>query len=195
MDNLTESDEAATQSAKDVVAAEQIEDRIAELDATAFRWLARRREANIEIGRAFNELKKILGHGQWQPHFDEKFAKWIKLRTAERYMKRARKADADAKNDKLTIFKRASDEDAEEIRKATQQARAEMAAASVQKKENKDSRHIYKLPLRMTADEKQATQTLQTLPDWPRAEKEILALLRRLRIKYGVGRDQNGRHS
>jgi len=81
----------------DQVAPEQIEDRVAELDATVIRSMARRREASIEAGRALNELKKLLGHGKWQRHFEETFAPTgITLRTAERWMKRARKADADS---------------------------------------------------------------------------------------------------
>src|ERR1019366_3192975 len=85
-----------------MAAAERIEERIAELDAAVFRSMALRREANIEVGRALNELKKILGHGKWQRHFTETFGRsGLNLRTAERYMKRA------SKNDNVSFLKRA----------------------------------------------------------------------------------------
>jgi hypothetical protein len=90
--------------------------------------------------------------------------------------------------------KPASDQGAQDIRDADEKAGAETAAASVQKKETKDPRHIYKLPLRMTANEKQVAETLQALPDWPRAEKEILSLLGRLWLKYGIVNKDGRRH-
>jgi Protein of unknown function (DUF3102) len=188
--NLRTEDYKATLGTHRVGAAERKKDRVAELEAAAFRWLARSREANIEIGRAFNELKKILGHGEWQRHFKEKFAERITLRTAERYMEQARNADADSKTDRLTIFEAATDQDAEDIRETTEEALVEMATAAGRKKMKKSLRHIYKLPLRMTAEERQAAEALQTVPEWPRAEKAVLALLRRLSTKYGVARDK-----
>src|SRR5712691_8587860 len=87
----------------EAAAAERTEDRVAALDAQVFRSMARRREASIEMGRAFNELKKILGHGEWQRHFEETFAPHrITLRTAERYMRLASEADAVSKNDNVS---------------------------------------------------------------------------------------------
>jgi len=186
--NLAESDEAATQSAKDVAAAERLQARIAELDEKVFQGIARRREASIEMGRAFNELKRILGHGKWQQHFEETFEPCgLTLRTAERYMERARKADAVTKNDKLSIFKPAADQGAQEIRDATEEARAEVAASSGHTKlRKKNKRYVYRFPLNVTDIEKDAMDTLLTLPDWPLLEKRILSLLRRIWMEYGI---------
>ncbi len=85
-------------------------DRVAELDAKVFRGMARGREANIEVGRALNGLKKILGHGKWQRHLAETFAPCgLTLRSAERYMRLASEADAVSKNDNLSTFEPATD--------------------------------------------------------------------------------------
>src|SRR5712691_9543884 len=54
-----------TQSAEDVAA--QVKAKlIAELEVKALHWIARGREANIELGRVFNQLKYLVGHGQWE---------------------------------------------------------------------------------------------------------------------------------
>jgi len=175
----------ATQSAE-AAADERIEHRVAQLDATVFRSMARWREASIEMGRAFNELKKILGHGKWQRHFEETFAPHgITLRTAERYMKRANKPDATSKTVNVSIFKPATDQGAQEIREASQQAETEVGAASGHNKLKKEG-HLYKLPLHMTEDEKNAMDALRKSSHWPRAEKRIIALLKRLWVKYGI---------
>lgn len=108
-------------SDEDLAIEPQLAKRIAELDEQVFRSIKQRSEANIEIGRALNEEKKILGHGKWQHHFAETFAPLgLKLRTAERYMERAREADSRLKIDSMSIFKSASDEGAREMREATQ---------------------------------------------------------------------------
>ena len=133
--------------------------------------------ANIEVGRALNELKKILAHGKWQRHIAETFARCgVTLRSAERYMKLARQADAVSTIDNLSTFG------------ATDRAQAEVGAASGHKltKAARRAEGIYQLPLRMTGDEKNAMDTLRKLPDWPRAEKTIIALLKRLLVKYGI---------
>ncbi len=189
LDKLEQEAGDATQRAEAAAAAERREDRVAELDAKVFQGMARGREANIEVGRALNELKKILGHGKWQRHLAETFAPCgVTLRSAERYMKMASEADAVSKNDNLSTFKPATDRGAQEIRNATERAQAEVGAPSGQKlkKEPRRVDGIYKLPLRMTGDEKDAMDALRKLPDWPRAEKRIIALLKRLWVKYGI---------
>jgi len=175
---------------------EALEKRITDLDQQVFRSIAQRREVSIEMGRAFNELKNILGHGKWQPHFEEVFAPLgLKLRTAERFMKRARKEDALLKNDSMSNFGVATDRDAMERREATQHAQAEVEAVSKRDKIKRNSRHIYRLPLRMTADEIELAETLQQFPDWQRAERKIVRLLGDLFLKYGVVSHDDRRHS
>jgi hypothetical protein len=182
-------------SDEDLAIEPQVLERIAELDANVFRSIADRREASIEMGRAFKELKSILGHGKWQLHFEEVFVpRGITLRTAERYMKRAKRADSAAENDNLSNFKIASDEGAQEIREATDEAQTEVEAASNHSKSKKNSRHIYRLPLRMTANDIESTETLRKLPDWRKAERKIVHLLRNLFSKYGVATNDGGSH-
>jgi hypothetical protein len=171
------------QIAKSIVS---LDDRIAELDAQIFKSIADRRKASIEAGRAFNELRSILGHGKWLPHFQEVFGPTaLKLRTAQRWMKRARKADADSKNDNVSHFKTATDPGAQEIKEAAEKSKAISRAASDLTKPSEGAR-LYSLPLHLTSAEHEAMDSLQTLADWPSAEKRILRLLRRLWIEYGV---------
>jgi hypothetical protein len=184
-EDVTESSEAAT---------DQIEDRVARLDATIMRSMTERREASIEAGRAFNELKKLLGHGKWKRHFDEMFASQITLRTAERWMKRAAKANIASRSDSVSNFKSASDQDAQNIREATEQAQAEVDAQSAQRKVKKEGR-LYMLPLHMTDDEKNAMDALRKSPHWPLGEEKILSRLRRLWIKFGIVEEVGGDHS
>jgi hypothetical protein len=158
---------------------------IAELDAMILSALARRNEVTLEIGRRLNEEKKVLGHGKFQLHFEETFASLFSLRTAERYMKKAKKADAALKIDSVSAFKPAVDRGAKKMRKATRQAQEEVDRASPTNTE-KSFRHVHHLPLRMTSDEHEWTITLEKLPKWNRAERKVLRLLRALWIEYGI---------
>lgn len=172
-------------------------DRVAKLDAKAFHWLARGREANIELGRVFNELKTILRHGKWQRHFSETFAPCgIALRTAENYMKAAH--EADSKIEKVSIFKLATDRNAQTIRGATERAQAEVGPASGHdlRKENIrfERTALYHLPLHLRRDEMTACDALQKLPEWPRAEQKIVALLKQLWIEYNPPHGSSGEH-
>ena len=172
--------------------AERIERRVTELDDMAFRSMATRREASVEAGRAFNELKQILGHGEWQRHFAETFAPHgISLRRAERYMKRAKEADKVSKIDTLSLFKLATDKGAHDVSEANEQAQAEVDA-QLQHNRPKTKRLIYKIPLRMASDQMEAVDALRKSSHWPRAEKRIIRRLRDLCVKYGVRSDDFG---
>jgi hypothetical protein len=141
------------------------------------------------VGRAFNELKKILGHGKWLRHFTKTFAPCgITLRTSENYMRAAREADSEL--EKVSIFKPATDRGARRIRDATERARAEVGAPSGHKLKKENIRlegpALYRLPLHMSGDAMDACNALQKLPAWPRAEQKIIDLLKQLWIEYGV---------
>jgi hypothetical protein len=173
---------------------ERAENRIAELDAIVFRSMAQQRKARIEMGRALNELKKILGHSNWQPHFAEMFApRGLMLRTAERYMKLARKEDHISKIGTLTIFKPTTDQGAQDIRAATGRAQAEVAAASGKSKTKKRSLHLYRLALRMTDTEHAAMDVLRKLPEWPRTEERVIGFLKSLCVEFGILKKESGR--
>src|SRR6202165_2280660 len=101
-------------------------------------------------------------------------------------MKKAIEADAIAKNDRVSTFKQANDRGAQAMREANQHARAEVDAASGRNKLKRESLRPYRLPLRMTGAEQDATDALRKLPDWPRAEKKIVSRLKRLWVVYGI---------
>lgn len=164
------------------------EDHVAKLDAEAIRGLKRGRDANIEVGRAFNQLKKILGHGKWQRHCQQTFAPYgITLRTSENYMRAAR--EADSKNEKFSNFKSATDRGAQLIRDATGRALAEVGASSgrgvKQASISVERSAVYRLPLKMSGDEMVTCDALQKLPEWPGLEQKIIDLLKHLWIEYG----------
>jgi hypothetical protein len=160
----------------------KLKDERAVLEAHAFGLIARRREVNIEIGRVFIRIKATLEHGRWKPYFKETFASSISFRTAQRYMKRARpnKADGD-KNDELSLFKPAGDPQAVKMRDATAKAEADVGH---RQKVRLDG--IFKLPLSLTIDEQEAARELLNSPDWPRAQREIITLLKQLYVKFGI---------
>lgn len=169
--------------------------RVARLNATIIRCWARRREINIELGHAFNELKRILGHGRWKRHFEETLApQGISLRTAERYMKRAKKAEAQEESDNMSIFSPATDREAQHIRRATEKAQANVDA-NLNRRHSTGDILVYRLPLHMTADESRATDALRTSLEWPRAERQVVRLLGRLWQKCGVAGKGKGKPS
>jgi hypothetical protein len=161
------------------------EERIAQLDATICRCWAQRGEEGIKIGRALNEQKHIFGHGKWQRHFKETLAPiGISLRTAERWMKRARKKDAVERNDNMSILETATDRGAQEIKDATARAEAEASTATHNKPSQK--RRLHNLPLHVTDVERDASDALLKSTEWPHAEKEIIHLLKHLCVKHGI---------
>ena len=167
---------------------DEIQTRIAQLDAQVFRSAARRREANLEIGRACIELKKILGHGKWQSHFAEILAPCgLTLRSVERYMRKAKEAAAESKNDCVTILRPAADEYASSIRSATKHSQAKLSAVSVVSSARKRPARLYRLTLRgLTDHEHDAVDALRKLAEWPNIEKKLVSLLRKQCVKHGV---------
>ena len=45
---------------------------------------------------------------------------------------------------------------------------------------------LFRLPLLLTIDEQEATRELVNSPDWSQAEREIVALLKQLHVKFGI---------
>jgi hypothetical protein len=181
------------------LAAEAKKKRLATLDEEAFHWIERGHKANKRLGRVFNQIKAILKHGEWEPYFNEKFLPHgVKFRTAQEYMKIARKADAVTENANSALFPPATDHQAQEINEATQKEKAIVAAAREQSPETADKETtitrkkrvrldgIYKLPLYMTSAQKDATDALLRSKKWPRAERKIMDLLQQLQHRYGI---------
>jgi hypothetical protein len=175
-DSKCEKSESHAPSSEPVLSREEKQDRIAALDATALQFLARGRKANAQAGRAFLQLKALLGHGKWMRHFLDKFAKLgINMRTAESYMKLAR--DEDSKIAENAIFTPATDPQAMQVRRAT--SRAEVSTSA-----NQVVRHpistIFRLPLSLSRSEEAAANALLDSPFWPDAQRRIIGLLNKL---------------
>ncbi len=176
-------------------------ERLAALEARAFQWIARGRAANLELGRVFLRIKAIVGHGQWERYFVERFASCgVAQRTAQTYMEMAR--EADTKNAESALFPAATDPQALAINYATEKAQAAVAAADELSPETStpepDKRTttlrkkrirldgIYRLPLYLTGDQKDNLDALQDSPSWKDAELAIVATVERLFVQYGI---------
>jgi hypothetical protein len=166
------------------------EELVAVLAAQALGFIRRGHEANVDAGRRFNKIKKILGHGRWKAYFHKTFAPCgITQRTAQNYMAMAREADADLKKESFSFSQTASDPHAQAMRRANENAQAEVAIAAAQsstlKREPVRRDGIYKLPLFLTVGEQKATDELCKSPNWPAAEKKIVSLLNVLCAECG----------
>jgi len=203
LDRLEQEAGEKAQSAEDV-AAKAKADLLASLEEKAFFWIARGLEANIDLGRVFNQIKPLVEHGSWEDRYKAKFApRGIPLRTGQEYMRMAREADAVTENANSALFSPATDPQATEVNLAVEQAKQDVANAgaapppnpqpgSQTKKARKPRLRldgIYNLKLRMTGDEKDSTDQLVRSQNWHCAHMEIMAFLRRLHVKYGVVAD------
>jgi hypothetical protein len=191
VDKAEEEETRLTQSAE-VVAEKAKAERLAALDAQAFHWIARGREANRELGRIFNEIKSILKHGEWEPYFAKTFApRGIALRTAQVYMQLAGEPDL-ALNADPALFPPATDPLALAISNAAETARAAVAKVGDQSPVRSESANkkrarrdgIYQLSLDMTGHEMAIADELRVSPNWPDAEMEIITFLQQLHVKY-----------
>lgn len=163
-------------------------DERARLEARAWQLFATRSKVRLEIGRTFIQLKATFKHGEWiKAYYAQKFrASGVGFRTVQRWMKMAREADKNSKNDKLTHFPVASDSDAVRIREATTKAEAEVGLRPKPGSSGNDMFCIYRLPLRLTREQRDRTDALRRSPKWPRAERRIVDSLDRLHVEFGV---------
>jgi len=82
----------------------------ARLTAQAWRLFTMRRKVRIELGRVFIGIEATFRHGDRESYYQETFGSTdVSLHTIQRWMRWARKAHADAKNDKPSLSKRAMD--------------------------------------------------------------------------------------
>jgi hypothetical protein len=186
-------------SAEDV-AAQANAARLANLEASAFQWIARGREANIELGRVFNQIKSLVGHGNWETYYEATFTPLgVALRTAQAYMKMAGEADEAKKNANLALFPPANDPQAAAVNAASEQAKQEVANATDNasaptepkpvKKPRKPRLRLngsYSLPLFLTGEQKDNLDELRKSQNWRGAELAIIATIERLFVQYGL---------
>jgi hypothetical protein len=195
-----------TQSAE-AVAAQVKAILIAELEAKAFHWIARGREANIELGLVFNQIKNLVDHGQWEQYYETTFApQSVALRTAQLHMKLACKADELTKNANFALFPPASDPQANAVHAAVERAEQAVANATANEpgstesetnppkpKQPRKSRPrldgLYHLPLYLTGDQKDNLDALRKSQNWLGAELAIRATIDRLLVQYGYVND------
>jgi hypothetical protein len=148
--------------------------------------LSARRKIRLELGRTFLRIKATFPHGRWESFYEEKFGpSHVSLRTVQRWMRMARKADA--KNDSMTFFEPATDPGAVKIRNATEQAKAEVDG--VQRQEPRTV--VYSVRLRVTSDQADRLGELRKSPKWPQIEAKIINFFDHLFIEYQLITDQS----
>jgi hypothetical protein len=167
--------ELRPESTKDKLLAER-----SVLEKEAFRVITFYEKARLQLGRIFIRLKATLRHGEWEQYFEETFADaCVSFRSAERYMKLAAKAEADSKTDSLSILKPGMDQHAVAIHAATERAKRAVGDAP-------NPELVYRLALHLSADQREATIKLWISKHRPSAERDVIAVLDRLHLKYGV---------
>lgn len=182
---VTTIDDVPNLNDDDMAAAEWINSHIAKLDAVIVRGIATRKDAKIQIGRALIEQKKILGHGKFERHVSEVLGSMIELRTAQRYMKLAKKHDAEAKSDNLSLLNSGSDDGAKDVKNTTESAR-DQVNSRLGKQPPKKIIAVYKLPLRLCSAVGKAVDELRASPAWPEAHESVILVLRRFCTNQGI---------
>ena len=143
------------------------------------------RNMRVALGHIFIRIKATLKHGEWERYYEKTFGTSIvTFRTAERYMLLAAKADSVAKNDRLTIFDQGVDPKSRETRAATAEAQAEIGNVAT-------PAAIYRLPLHLSADQRDSTIRLWQSPYRRPAEKEVVAVLDKHLIKFRALKDDD----
>jgi hypothetical protein len=161
-------------------------EQLAALVAQARRWIARGREANIEVGRVFLLIKAIVGHGQWERYYADTFGSCgIAKRTAQEYMELARREDANSKSAESAHFPRALDPQAVTTRKATAKAEVEVGTSAQLKSTSEPTEAPFNLQVRMSTEMQQAVSNLRQSPSWPVAQRKLVAHLKQLCIEFG----------
>lgn len=191
------------QSAEAVVE-EATQKRLAELRERGYEWIKRGREANVECGRTFIEIQRILrsrhktqnnlrDRREWGDYFRKWFKpKGVPFRTAQSWMKAARKAeDLNA----ILASKKPVETDPRdrEMLDAVEKTHAEMAKADLAERAKAKSERIrlegpglYTLRIHLKGDEMDALDELQKSEHWAAAERQLAEFLRRLLVEYGI---------
>jgi hypothetical protein len=150
----------------------------AQLERRAFRIIGALGIARLELGEVLIQLKATCKHGEWEKYYKNTFDQSrVSFRTAERYMRLAEKA----KSDSLSVLKPGMDQHAVNIQNTTKIARAETGISDEQKPVL-----VYRLALHLTPTQRDATISLWASPHRSSAEKDVVVVLDRLHVKYGV---------
>jgi hypothetical protein len=153
---------------------DKLEPKLAKLVESTFQLIARRREVRIELGQNFLQIKKSVGRGNWKSFFEKTFAAHVSWRTAQRYINQARKATADAQKRQSVAFPRATDSEAEDIRKAAENAQADVGDAE------RRSPPVYRLALHLNVEDRNDVIKLWKSRRRSSSEKRVINLLKQL---------------
>jgi hypothetical protein len=154
------------------------------LEKEAFRVITFYDKARLRLGQIFIRLKSTLKHGQWERYYERTFGDCgVSLRSAERYMRKAAKADRDSRNDSLTVLKEGTNSEAVKIRNATKEAAERVQAAVGCCTQNTEA--VYRLALHLSAIKREATIRLWQSQHRPPVEKKIIAVLSKSLIEFG----------
>lgn len=135
---------------------------LAALEARVFTLLAVRAKVKIQIGAALIPLKKRVKKevGHWEEYFESKFGDQLSIRSAQRWMHRARKAE----NVNLT-FLPAEDPQARQVRAANEKAKAVVGFR-------------LNIPLHLQTQQQKDTITkLLKSPNWLKAQEDVIKVL------------------
>lgn len=164
----------------------------ARLEAQAWRLFASRRKVRLELGRTFIRIKATFRHGEWtEGYYAKTFGEaGVSFRTVQRWMQKARAADDKSKNDKMSLFKPATDEGALKTDDATAQAEAEVGGPARHKPKPERVRlegpAVYKLPLPFSGGQRAAMDQLRASEHWPAAEKRYVELSQQLFVEFAI---------
>lgn len=150
----------------------------AQLEKLAFKMIVDFRKLRVDLGRLFLRIKETLDHGEWEGYYAKTFASGLSLRTAQRCMLRATKADAATTNDNLTFFKAGTSPQAQEVQVTTAEAQAEIGTAP-------QPPPVHQLPLHLRAEESAGVNKLWRSSHRRFAERQVIAVLHRLLVKFG----------
>jgi hypothetical protein len=99
-----------SESAEDKLKAER-----AALEACAFWTIGSLAKMRIEMGQIFIRLKTTLKHGEWEHYYEKTFGfSGVSLRSAERYMRKAAKADSEMNSSAAGIMGRGGNKNGQE---------------------------------------------------------------------------------
>ncbi len=199
----------ARRTAEDVAFHHRVR-RIAALEKEARKWIARSitliargRAANIQLGRIFIKLKRLVGHGNFESYYVKKFERdyGIAFRTAQDYMRLARDAD-EAKSAAPALFPPATDPQAVETREATARHQAAVARArssssetassdaetdhGERAKDHEGSMCTCRLQIRMSKEDHARVLALWRSDHRALAESAVTKFLLELCAKYGI---------
>jgi hypothetical protein len=175
-------------------------ERLLKLTSRARTALAKGAAANLEAGRAYNELKPLFKHGTWIPFLEAEAAQFgISVRTIQDHMARAKRDDEQLKNAESALFTPATDQWASEMNAAGEIAAQAVAAAiggDAERPAPNKSRPAragkvrldgnFKLRLWLTVDQQDAVTELMKLESWPQAQQALVETLDELIVLHGI---------